>query len=305
MLRCASRPGLLLLLSSLALGCGDDSSAETVTSGQGASGPQSASSGAASGGGGSSAVASGGGGAAPEGDPVIVAVGYGHRRMRSLDLGLSWVDVVEDDPAGGDDENLLRATTWANGLFVAVGWRIRASADGAAASWTEHTVEGQQWCGGAAHGNGIFLCAGGCGEAYRSDDGLSWEFAGDATSDCGHLRTLAFGNGVFVAAGDGGIVTTSSDGSSWSEPVVENIADVVFRNGEFVANGDGFYKTSADGLRWDEQPGQANVDAFGHGVYLRGAGQGHIERSLDGSKWEPVYETDGNDISGFSFGYLP
>src|SRR5688572_7264580 len=104
----------LLVVVSLAWACGDEDNAETAsTSGQGASGPQTASTGAASGGGGSSAVASGGGGAAPAGDPVIVAVGYGHRRMRSLDLGLTWVDVVEDDPDGGDDENLLRAATYA------------------------------------------------------------------------------------------------------------------------------------------------------------------------------------------------
>jgi len=234
---------------------------------------------------------------------VIVAAGYGGRRLRSIDLGASWSDLVEDDPNGGDDENLLRAVTWAQGLFVAVGWRIHTSPDGV--SWTEHTVSGQQWCGGIAFGNGIFVCVGGCGQSMISTNGTDWQMAANATQGCGHLRSLAFGNGVFVAAGDGGIVTTSTDAMSWSTPVVEDVADVVFRDGEFVANGDGFYKTSADGVSWMQQTGQANTYAFGHGVYLRGQWKGIVERSMDGESWETVFDDGGNHLQAFGFGFVP
>src|SRR5688572_22291212 len=48
----------------------------------------------------------GGGGAAPEGTPIFVAVGYGGRRMSSLD-GVTWDNDIIVDPNGGDDNNLF------------------------------------------------------------------------------------------------------------------------------------------------------------------------------------------------------
>lgn len=238
------------------------------------------------------------------GDPVIVAVGYGGRRMRSLDLGDSWTDLIEDDPNGGDDPNLLRAATFAQGLFVAVGWRIWTSADGAA--WTERTVDGQQWCGGVAYGNGRFVCAGGCGSTLRSNDGLSWQSAGDATpAGCTHIRSLAFGAGVFVAFGDGGFAVTTTDGETWTPEQAVGGRDVVHRSGEFIANGDGVHYTSPDGLSWTEHSGEANTHDFGHGVYLRGQWKGKIERSTDGNAWSSVFDDGGNSLESFAFGYVP
>lgn len=235
--------------------------------------------------------------------PVIVAVGYGGRRLRSLDLGLSWIDLIEDDPDGGDDQNLLRATSFANGLFVAVGWRIWSSPDGA--SWSEHSVSGAQWCGGVAYGNGTFLCAGGCGQSLVSTDGTTWQEASDALDGCSHLRSLAFGNGIFVAFGDSGIAVTSNDGSSWTDPQNVGGSGVIFRNGEFVANGDDMHYTSTNGTDWTQHAGTTNTEAFGHGVYLRGQWKGRIERSTDGTSWTTVFDDGGNHLTSFSFGEIP
>jgi hypothetical protein len=296
---------LFALLLVVLTGCGseDTSTTASTSTGPGAGGSSSASSGSGAGAGAGGATGSGGSAGGDPGAQVIVAVGYGGRRMRSIDFGTTWTDLIEDDPDGGDDQNLLRDVTWAQGLFVAVGWRIHTSVDGV--SWAEHTVNGQQWCGGVAYGNNLFVCVGGCGATLRSTNGIDWQPAANATMGCGHLRSLAFGNGVFVATGDGGIVTVSSDAMSWSTPVVEDVSGVVFRNGEFVANGNGVHKTSTDGVAWTQQTGQANTEAYGHGVYLRGVWKGVVERSMDGQTWETVFDDGGNHLQAFGFGFLP
>jgi hypothetical protein len=302
------RLALLLVLAGF-LGCsedepnGDQPGGAGGTAGNGGGGTGGAGGAGGSGGGtaGESGTAGAGGAA---GEPVIVAVGYGGRRMRSLDLGVQWGDLVEDDPDGGDDENLLRAATFADGLFVAVGWRILTSVDGV--SWDDHSVDGQQLCGGVAHGNGVFVCVGGCGNSYRSSDGLAWSEGGNATEGlgCAHMRSLAFGNGVFVAAGDQGRVSTTGDGVDWSAPADEDVSRVVFRDGEFIAQGEGLYKTSTDGVSWTEHDGEADVADQGLGVWLRGEWKGKIDRSTDGVAYDRVFDDEGNHLQAFAFGLV-
>jgi hypothetical protein len=234
---------------------------------------------------------------------VIVAVGYGGRRLRSTDLGLTWDSLVRDAPEGGDDEDLLRAATFAHGLFIAAGWRIHTSPDGV--TWTERTVDGQQWCGGLAHGNGLTLCTGGCGDSLLTTDGVEWTVAGDATPDaCAHMRSLAFGNGRFVARGDADRMVTTIDGLTWTELPSYPAGAVVFRDGAFFANGDGTFIRSQDGLTWETLDGAVSTDDFGHGVYLRGPWKGKIERSLDAATWTLVFDDGGNALSAFAFGFV-
>lgn len=293
-----------------ATGCsGGDEQARTDGTGAAGGGGFGAAGGAGGttgGSGGTGGETSAGGGGSDPGEPLIVTAGYGGRRMRSLDLGLSWIDHVEDDPDGGDDQNLLRDVTFADGLFVAVGWRIHTTSDGV--TWDERTVSGQQWCGGVAYGNGRFLCVGGCGNSYRSSDGITWEAAGNATSGgCMHMRSLAFGNGVFVSAGDNGLVNRTTDGEDWEAVATdEGIDRVIFRDGQFIghAGGGGSHKTSDDGVTWTDQAGDAQMEAMGHGVYLRGQWKGSIERSTDGTSWTNVLDDDGNHLTSFAFGFV-
>lgn len=306
------RIALLGLLAGLSFACGDDA----ASGGGGAGGSQGAggaggqqeagapAGGATEGGGGAGQGGQGEGGSVQQGDPVIVAVGYGGRRMRSTDLGLTWSDLIEDDPDGGDDQNLLRAAIFAQGLFIAAGWRIHTSPDGV--TWTERTVEGQQWCGGLAFGNGIALCTGGCGDSLKSADGITWAQAGDATpGECAHMRSLAFGNGRFVAFGDNGRVATTTDGDTWMDLASQQAGPVVFRDGAFYANGEGFYVHSTDGLTWTTEDGSFPTEDFGLGVYLRGPWKGKIERSLDAVAWDQVFDDGGNALGAFAFGLVP
>jgi len=60
------------------------------------------------------------------GRPVFVAVGYAGVRRSSTDLGLTW-SAPQILGADGDNEFLLRAVTFGNGLFVSVGWKVLTS----------------------------------------------------------------------------------------------------------------------------------------------------------------------------------
>jgi hypothetical protein len=152
----------------------------------------------------------------PPGEPVTIAVGYGGMRVRSLDDGQTWQDYVQLAPNGGDDMELLRGAAWGEGRFVAVGWRIFSSPDGA--SWTEHDNPTGQWFGAVAHGNDRFLAAGGGGYCARSDDGQAWEPCTDVTDDGGftHVRSVLFLDDLFYTADANGVLRSSPDGEQWT-----------------------------------------------------------------------------------------
>ncbi|MCA9709933.1 MAG: hypothetical protein KDK70_29105 [Myxococcales bacterium] len=152
----------------------------------------------------------------PQGDPVTIAVGYGGMRVRSLDDGLTWQDYTQEAPSGGDDMDLLRGAAWGEGRFVAVGWRLFSSPDGAA--WTEHPNPTGQWYGAVAYGNERFLAVGGGGYCARSDDGTAWEACTDATDGDGfvHVRSVLFLDGLFYTADANGVLRSSPDGDAWT-----------------------------------------------------------------------------------------
>jgi hypothetical protein len=211
---------------------------------------------------------------------------------------------------GGDDKCLLRDVTFAQGLFVAVGWKIFTSTDGLA--WTERTVANQQWMGGVEFGNDVWLAIGGCGEFLSSADGLTWAKAGNATTGCGHLRDLAFGNGYFVATGayNGGDLagtpialraTGAGDFAALDVPDLSN--DVDFYDGEFLSASRteaARHYTSVHGASWTpvEQPLPPRPVG---GVYLRVKSK-RIERSEDGLEWTAVTEELPGNVQAFAAG---
>jgi len=225
-----------------------------------------------------------------KGTPVFVAVGYAGRRVRSTDLGLTWTDEEFLDPAkaGGDDVYLLRAVTYAKGVFVAVGWKIMTSKDGRKGTWTEHTIPGQQWLGGVQFGNDRFVATGGYGYSARSSDGLSWSAAGDLNTQAS--RSLAFGDGKFTSATDQGNWWTSSDGAQWTIGSGGHDNQVAFC-GDFK---DASKCTGSFSAR---------NRAVGEGVTVRINGSGRLERSTDGVSFTPVL-TSGLGFEAVSFGYV-
>jgi len=145
------------------------------------------------------------------GPVAIVAVGYAGRRVVSLDLGKTWIG-DQKLGGGGDDQFLLRDGTAAKGRMVAVGWKILSSTDGL--KWTEHKNPHGQWHGGVAYGNGIFLAAGGFGQASKSTDGVNWTRAANAGNS--HIRRVVFDGTKFWATGDSGTVYSTTNGTTWT-----------------------------------------------------------------------------------------
>ncbi len=172
--------------------------------------------GAAGGGAGMAGLAGSGGqgGSAVQasGKPTFVAVGYAGRRIRSLDLGVTWTD-DQMLGGGGDDEFLLRAVGFGKGVFVALGWKVLSSPDGK--TWTEHANPQHQWLGGVQFGGGSFLATGGYGYCASSADGLTWQ-ACKSIPNNEASRSLAFGAGKFVTATDPGNWFESTSGEAWS-----------------------------------------------------------------------------------------
>lgn len=159
---------------------------------------------------------SGSSGELPMGEPVTIAVGYGGMRVRSLDDGVTWQDYTQLSPNGGDDMDLLRGAAWGEGRFVAAGWRLFSSPDGA--DWMEHENPTGQWYGAVAYGNEQFLAVGGGGYCARSDDGQAWEACTDATDGEGfvHVRSVLFLDGLFYTADANGVLRSSPDGDQWT-----------------------------------------------------------------------------------------
>ena len=152
-----------------------------------------------------------------EGPGVFVAVGTGGRRIRSIDYGVTWVDDVQLEANGGDDMDALRAVTWGNQQFVAIGYHTITSADGK--TWTDHGVNAvQQWIGGIVYAQGIYVAMGGYGLRATSTDAIAWQAHSiDTTaSHTGDGVLYDAAHGRFVAVNDNGQRSSSVSGSTWA-----------------------------------------------------------------------------------------
>jgi hypothetical protein len=239
-------------------------------------------------------------------DAIAVAVGYGTRRVRSVD-GLTWTDFVEVNPNGGDDDDLLRGVGYGDGVFVAVGgggagFSMR-SADGI--TWTDenHSL-GSFLSDVVVLADGTFVAVGGNGLRVRSvDGGVTWIDPSEYFA--GHHRAIAAGNGVAVAVGhtygdsNVGLVTTTTDGATWTEFQIGGSGysggSITFGNGTFVARAnDGQLRASADGVAWTDADvttsGGERRPVFGDDVFWIGSDDGYWTSS-DGLQWTP-YASD-------------
>jgi hypothetical protein len=218
--------------------------------------------------------------------PTFVAVGYGGVRVRSLDLGKTWID-SQRLGGGGDDNYLLRTVAFGKGLFVALGWQLHTSPDGK--TWTMRTKDAGQWMGGVRFGAGLFVAAGGYGESTYSMDGLTWPQGGGRMTDA--ARSIAFGNGLWVARADSNHWWQTSSGQTWMDLGGNHTVDVVFCDGQFVDATACSGPAGRDGGRV----------AFGAGVWV-GIKDGKVERSEDGgTTWTTVY-TASDALEDVAFG---
>jgi hypothetical protein len=223
---------------------------------------------------------------------VFVAVGYGGRRLRSLDDGMTWVDNQDLEANGGDDKENLRVVVWGDHQFVALGWRVMTSPDGM--TWTDlGTTPLGNWIGGATYANSEFVGVGGYGLRDISSNAMSW-----TSESIDTVATPAYdgvvwgsvGSGMFVSANDSGARSYSPDGTSWKYTTTLTgtlTTHLAFGASVFVGIGGTAVVTSADGVSWtaattlSAAPGNV-IFAAGH---FTAVADGHVFTSTDGTTW--------------------
>jgi len=219
--------------------------------------------------------------------PTFVAVGYKGLRVRSSDLGMTWTD-SQTLGADGDNEFLLRAVSFGNGVFVALGWKVLSSPDGK--TWTEGTNPQHQWLGGVQFSDAGFVAVGGYGYSAQSTDGIVWKVGGSVPNNEAS-RSLALGMNQFVSATDPGNWYKSSDGSSWT-----------LLSGGHAGNQVAYCNGAFNELATCTGAFNARGRATAQGVTLR-LNNGKLERSPDGSVFSPVADSP-SGLEDLAVGYV-
>jgi hypothetical protein len=186
--------------------------------------------------------------------------------------------------------NHLRAATFGNGRFAAVGeaGTIVTSTDGV--NWTPQRSGTESQLNGVVFGSDRFVAVGRPGPdqfavILTSKDGVNWVpgFSGTTLS----LFAVTYGNNRFVAAGGGApggaTLLTSLDGEHWELGTWESkdkdidppvLTGVTYGNGRFVAVFAGEYGLTPfpwvlisedDGREWTRQRGPEGLRAIAYG----------------------------------------
>lgn len=241
---------------------------------------------------------------------LFVAVGYGGRRMSSLD-GITWQNVQQWAQKGEDDSNNLISIAYGKGKFVAVGgggWsrdsqagHVLVTTDGA--TWREVKkmpfriapimFEGGRFVAGAPDHQVIW-----------SDDGETWnlgakiEVSKEIPGWAIWFRRGVAGNGTFVFTGNANKdqktwwCLTTHDGQSVASFATDlpEVKGLAFGAGKFLLTSTDGVHTSPDGKTWKLEPASptdklGNVVWTGKEFFLSGK-QGTYT-SPDGVSWTP------------------
>ncbi len=194
-----------------------------------------------------------------------------------------------------DIDNLINATAYGYGTYVAVGQygAILTSPDGS--TWTSQTPAATSSLRGVAYGNGLFVAVSTdrspAGSILTSPDGAAWTSRNSGVNNS--LLGVCYGGGTFTAVGLRGAILTSPDGVHWTGSNTDTTSDlygIAYGNGAFVAVGDdGTILSSLDGDTWTKQTsGTTDVIygiAYGNGAFVAVGWGGTILTSGDGATW--------------------
>ncbi len=240
----------------------------------------------------------------------FVAVGYGGRRMTSVD-GEIWTGDQRWSDEAKDDDNVLFNVAFGLGRFIAVG-------GGAKIGHLLSTRDGEQWTELAqvkgrvatiAFGDGRFV-AGHDSELLFSTDGETFQAGGKlAVKGSVHARRSAFGSGEggarFVIIGDVDVHAekrrvswraATEDGTRFTSEQIDTppARDIAYGSGHFVVVGpDGLIESSHDGHTWERHattPGEDFSRIVWTGERFLVSGGKKAWSSPDGLTWVALSE---------------
>ncbi|WP_058300648.1 leucine-rich repeat domain-containing protein [Gorillibacterium timonense] len=169
--------------------------------------------------------------------------------------GLTWKQTYSGNPQ--DFSFIIRGKTDFMGFREAGRTTtVWTSKDGVAWKQTAKTIP-TPYIWGAVWNGKRYVAVGGeysKGMIYSSEDGITWT---ERKTGIGtNFTAVAWGNNTFVAQGyEDGVVAVSKDGVTWKkvstkQPNYEQVWDMTFGGGAFVAVGDATIMTSKDGEKW-------------------------------------------------------
>ncbi len=249
-----------------------------------------------------------------DGVTVVLAVGgsAAGRVLRSVDGGLSWTAIVDDD-------GWIGACAFSGHEFVFVGSaRSARSVDGGLSLVDRgvHFEKGGNWemrdvaFVAQPDGDGQFIAVGDLGVS-TSSDGVAWT-APAGPQNLFRLTSSADGETVVVVGPSLRASSPSTNLVDWNEQAGSGFGDVGFARalnggqGLFLVVGEGFGETSPDGVTWTRQaqPAMARlVVGVVDGVEtVVGANYADVRRlSTDGVTWQDVANDGGNAIDDLVF----
>ncbi|MEM9191460.1 MAG: hypothetical protein AAGF12_19970 [Myxococcota bacterium] len=204
---------------------------------------------------------------------AFLIAGGGGRVLTSCDDGEEWHEYVTSTALIGDEHSPFTVKGFASGdrrHVLVMGWggggpgSVQRSTNGF--SWTrEGFAPCEDHCAGLAFDGSHFVLVNAYGDAYRSRDGVRWDFAGTSPvfGDRPLARFVASGSGVIVMGGDNPPSVSRDGGSTW-EPTgcgamsfggVGRHGGVAFGAGTTVIVGmNGRVCSSSDGRTWSRGP---------------------------------------------------
>jgi hypothetical protein len=227
------------------------------------------------------------------------------------------------------------ADTWESvaagaGVFVAVGQREAVATSADCASWTDRNPTRGPLFGDhggsffdVTRGPGLFVAVG--EEEWHdrgrrallatSPDGATWTRRSMGLADDLQisLREVTWGAGRYLAVGRHGttyeaVVLTSPDGLAWAQvPTLdlgtEDVRDLGFGHGLFVALGQGRIWTSPDGQAWTlrQAPSWYSSVASGNGLLVALDCCGQVASSADGLTWLPNTPATSQNLQGAAY----
>lgn len=166
----------------------------------------------------------------------------------------------------------------ASGTYAVVGTTGSNPYDGTAssgASWSalvdrQPTTRSGGFSGVASNGSGYVAAGKSIG---TSADGVTWNMSAlPAAAGSDKMFDIAYGNGLYVAVGEKERIITSPDGVTWTSrrSGTQDLMNVKYVNGEFVALGTDRLLHSADGTTWLDARGTYTALEYVNITYANG-----------------------------------